>query len=123
MEAPVHETWQSLDGTAWPGRNAKADNVQGGSMTTMARSVVSIVFAVILIFVGWIAGSAQTSAPAFELVVDAPGGETTIQCVKGCSLSWVERGLNANATPMATFTYRCTAPRCSSGRVGGWLTQ
>jgi hypothetical protein len=92
-------------------------------MKTMARSMVQIVFAVILIFLGWVLGRAQTSAPAFELIVDAPGGETTIKCVKGCGLSWVERGVNANATQMTAFTYRCTAPRCSSGRVGGWLNQ
>ena len=88
----------------------------------MARTVVQSVLAVILIFLGWAVGRAQqTSTPAFELVVDAPGGETTIKCVKGCELVWVERGVNANATPVPTFTYRCTAPRCSSGRVGGWI--
>ena len=89
----------------------------------MARIIVQTALAVILIFVGWVVGRAQTSEPAFELVVNAPGGETTIECVKGCGLSWVERGVNANSTPMATFTYRCTAPRCSSGRVGGWLNR
>jgi hypothetical protein len=91
-------------------------------MKTTTRTAVQIVFAVILIFLGWAVGRAQTSAPVFELVVDAPGGETSIKCVRGCELAWVERGLNANATPMPTFTYHCTAPRCSSGRVGGWLT-
>lgn len=93
----------------------------GGSMKTMARSMVQIVFAVILIFLGWVVGRAQTSAPAFEFVVDAPSGETTIECVKGCGLSWVERGRNANAATTTVFRYGCTAPRCSSGRVGGWL--
>ena len=92
-------------------------------MQTMARSMFHIGFAVVLVFVGWVAGRAQTSAPAFELLVDAPGGETTIKCVKGCELSWVERGLNPDAAPTPAFTYRCTAPRCSSGRVGGWLDQ
>lgn len=90
-------------------------------MKTMVRSLVQIVVAVVLVFVGWAVGRAQTSAPVFEFVVDAPGGETTIKCVRGCELAWVERGLNVNATPTPSFTYRCTAPRCSSGRVGGWL--
>jgi hypothetical protein len=90
-------------------------------MKIMARTIVQSVLAVILIFLGWVVGRAQTSAPTFELVVDAPGGATTIECVKGCKLAWVERGVNANDTPMPTFSYRCTAPRCSSGRVGGWL--
>lgn len=87
----------------------------------MARTIVQSALAVILIFLGWTVGKAQTSAPAFELVVDAPGGETTIECVRGCELAWVERGVNPNASRIPTFTYRCTAPRCSSGRVGGWL--
>ena len=90
-------------------------------MKTIARSRGQMVLAAILVLLGWVAGRAQTSAPAFEFVVDAPGGETTIKCVKGCELSWVERGVNTNAAATPSFTYRCTAPRCSSGRVGGWL--
>ena len=42
---------------------------------TMGQTAV----AVILILAGWAVGRAQTSAPAFELLVDAPGGETTIE--------------------------------------------
>ncbi len=87
----------------------------------MARTTVYIALAVILIFFGWAVGRAQTSAPAFELVVDAPGGETNIKCVKGCELAWVERVVPATARPTPTFTYQCSAPRCSSGRVGGWI--
>ena len=78
--------------------------------------------ALILVFAGWVVGRAQTTAPDFELAVDAPSGETTLKCLRGCELVWVERGLNANASRMATFTYKCTAPRCSSGRIGVGLT-
>ena len=85
------------------------------------RTFVQSTIASILILLGWAVGRAQTSEPAFEFVVDAPAGETTIRCVKGCDLAWVERGLNGNASRTPAFTYRCTAPRCSSGRVGGWL--
>ena len=90
-------------------------------MKMKSRMIVQCITAVILIFLGWAVGRAQTSTPAFELVVDARGGETTIKCVKGCELAWVERGVNSTAAPVPTFTYRCTAPRCSSGRIGGWL--
>jgi len=90
-------------------------------MPTKARTIAQVALAVILMSLGWVIGRAQTSTPAFEFVVDAPGGETTIKCVKGCELAWVERGVNANATPVPTFKYGCTAPRCSSGRVGGWV--
>lgn len=92
-------------------------------MKIMASTIVQTALAVILIFLGWAVGRAQTSAPAFQLVVDAPAGETTIKCVKGCELAWVERGVNANATRIPIFTYSCTAARCSSGRVGGWLNR
>ena len=87
-------------------------------MKIMARTIVQIVLAVILIFLGWVVGRAQTSAPTFELVVDAPGGATTIECVEGCKLAWVERGVNANAD----FLISMHGTRCSSGRVGGWLS-
>jgi hypothetical protein len=89
----------------------------------MARTIIQIGLAVILIFIGWAVGRAQSSRPAFELVVNAPEGETTIECVKGCELAWVERGVLEN-TKAATFKYSCSgSPRCSSGRVGGWLTR
>jgi hypothetical protein len=49
-------------------------------------------------------------------------GATTIECVKGCSLSWIARGLNPNSSPMAKFSFSCSDPSgCSSSRVGGWL--
>jgi len=54
-----------------------------------------------------------------------PVGATTITCVKGCTLAWVERGVNPNSQPLLTFSYRRTGPtveRCSSGKVGGWIT-
>ena len=90
-------------------------------MEKTSRTTIQILAGVILIFIGWTLGRAQTSAPAFEFVVNAPGGETTIECVKGCELAWVERGLNPNSTPAKSFKYACTASRCSSGLVGGWL--
>jgi len=88
----------------------------------MQRTKVQIVLAIVLVCFGWAVGRAQTSAPDFELVVDAPSGDTKITCVRGCELTWVERGVNPNAKREAAFTYGCTgSPRCSSARVGGWL--
>ena len=88
------------------------------------RPIIQCAIAVILISIGFTVGRAQTPGPAFELTVDAPGGETTIKCVRGCELAWVERALNANSMPrMQTFTYKCSGPRCPSGRVGGWLSE
>ena len=90
----------------------------------MAHTKIQIGLAVVLIFIGWAVGRAQSPEPAFELVVNAPVGETTIECVKGCELVWVARGVNPNDTPKPTFTFKCgNMQRCSSGRVGGWLTR
>ena len=74
-----------------------------------------------LVGAGWAAAKAQTATPTFELQVDAPGGDTTIHCVRGCKLSWVERGVNPNTTPRPDFQYGCGAARCDSGKIGGWV--
>jgi hypothetical protein len=84
-----------------------------------SRRIVALIVAAVL--TGWIVGRAQTTNPDFELVVNAPGGETSIECIRGCDLKWVERGLNANSGLIPTFTFSCGASACSSGRVGGWL--
>jgi hypothetical protein len=33
---------------------------------------------------GWALAHAQNTEPDFAIVVEAPGGETTIRCVRGC---------------------------------------
>jgi len=85
----------------------------------MRRMLTRLVIAAALAASGWVAGRAQTTAPTFELVVTAPGGNTTIECRRGCELAWVERGVSSK--PMQSFTYGCSAATCSSGRVGGWI--
>ena len=88
----------------------------------MKRSFWRLGLALGLLGTGWIAAKAQTSEPTFELRVDAPEGPTTVRCVRGCKLAWVERGVNPNSTPISTFEDRCTgSPRCASGLVGGWV--
>ena len=89
----------------------------------MVSTGLRIATVVALVGVGWAAGRAQTSQPAFEIVVDAPVGRTTIQCVRGCALSWVERGVNPDARTQGSFTFACNAPsgRCTSLKVGGWV--
>jgi hypothetical protein len=90
----------------------------------MARTVALILFAVVLVAIGWIAGAkAQSSSPDFELIVNAPAGETTVECARGCKLAWVERGFNPNQGTDAKFTYSCGAVRCLSGKVGGWISR
>jgi uncharacterized protein (TIGR03067 family) len=81
----------------------------------------TLAVAVTMLTLGWVAGRAQAPAPPdFELRINAPSGETRIECVRGCDLAWVERG-NPDSRGRPEFWYSCTAPRCSSGRVGGWI--
>ena len=86
----------------------------------MRQKLLRLVIAAALVLLGWAAGKAQPTQPNFEIRVNAPGGETTIECARGCELSWVERQ-NSSGGTMTTFKYACSADRCSSGRVGGWL--
>lgn len=92
----------------------------------MTRIAVGFTLAAALVMTGWMAGRAQTAEPDFEIVVETTlledSAEATIKCVKGCALSWVERGVNPNASVMPQFTFRCTPSQtCLSGRVGGWI--
>jgi hypothetical protein len=87
----------------------------------VARIIFVVAVAFALVGLGWAAARAQTTGPDFELIVNAPGGDTTIQCLSGCKMKWIERGINPNDSAQQTFTYACSAPRCSSGRVGGWI--
>jgi hypothetical protein len=93
----------------------------------MRRTVVRVAFAVALLAAGWTAGRAQAQYPApdFEVVIQAPVGETVIECVRGCELFWVERGgPRPGAAPGPTFEFGCTGAsvqQCGSGRIGGWI--
>jgi hypothetical protein len=90
----------------------------------MRKAILRAVIAAGLVTCGWSLGRAQTPQPDFELVVDAPAGETTLTCKRGCSLLWVERGVPATAARRQQFSFRCGGPgvdRCSSYAVGGWL--
>jgi len=90
----------------------------------MVRAGVRIAMIAALLCIGWLTGKAQTSQPDFEIVVNASSTETSIECVRGCELSWVERGLNPNSGTMRTFRYAChggIGPYCPTGKVGGWI--
>ena len=89
----------------------------------MRRVVLRILMGLALVALGWVAGKAQPAEPDFELVVNSPAGETTVECRRGCEMAWVERGVNPAARPMPTITYSCSGAveRCSSARIGGWI--
>ena len=88
----------------------------------MERTAIRIVIAGSLVLTGWVLAKAQSSQPDFEIVVSSPAGKTTVECRRGCELSWFERGLNPRATTMKTFSFGCTSgERCASGVIGGWM--
>ena len=89
----------------------------------MAHALGRVVTVTALVALGWIIGLAQSTQPDFEIVVSAPTGQTTIQCVRGCDLSFVEGGVNPQAVATPKFTFSCGGPaaRCSSARIGGWM--
>ena len=86
----------------------------------MTRWFWRLALAAALVVAGWTIGRAQAIQPDFEILVDAPGGKTSIGCLRGCGLAWVQRGLNPTAKPGQTFTFSCSSERCGSGTVGGW---
>jgi hypothetical protein len=83
--------------------------------------------ALMLMIGGWAVGRAQSSAPDFELVVEATILEdgsisTAVDCARGCKLAWVQRGVNPKASPMPHFDFHCKGSNnCPSGTIGGWL--
>ena len=93
----------------------------------MGRIAVRTVLVIVLVGFGWVVGRAQSAGPDFEIKINAPEGETTVECVRGCQLAWVERFDPATVVPNKTFvTYRCgnSGDRpCCSGLVGGWITK
>jgi hypothetical protein len=92
----------------------------------MSRRTIRLAIAAGLIGLGWAAGKAQTGQPDFELIVDSPTGETSVTCVRGCEMAWVERGFDPDPAIklIPTFTFKCSNSlglRCSSGKIGGWI--
>jgi hypothetical protein len=88
----------------------------------MGRAISRTLLVILLVGAGWALGRAQVRQPEFELRVDAPAGETRVECVRGCELMWVERGVNPNDSPQSSFSFACRGQveRCSSARIGGW---
>jgi hypothetical protein len=90
----------------------------------MRAMILRTLVAFVLMGTGW-AAKAQISEPNFELVVEAPPGATTITCLRGCRLMWIERGIPTNGGTMRSFDFSCQGggvQRCSSAKVGGWIT-
>ena len=83
----------------------------------------------ILVGLGWAVGRAQGQTPDLELSVVTKDGKTTIECIRGCGLQWVERMVPNRAEAQKSFTYGPCGGNgnwpngCPSGRLGGWITR
>ena len=89
-------------------------------------TTLRILFVCAVLVAGWTAGRAQTSGPDFEFVVTTTatetGMKTSVECVRGCKLSWVERGMNPRAAQLNDFNVSCSGTtQCASGFIGGWI--
>lgn len=81
-----------------------------------------VVWTILLLGVGWTAGAAARPEPEFTLAIDAPGGQTRVECVSGCQLIGGRDLPNPAAGPMKVYSYGCGAARCQA-QVAGWRTQ
>jgi hypothetical protein len=89
----------------------------------MKRIAVRVAVAGALLGFGWSVGRGQSRQPDFELMIDAPGGETRVQCVRGCNLQFHMDASNSRSVPTSTFSFNCSggASRCSSQTINGYL--
>jgi hypothetical protein len=83
-----------------------------------------------LVGLGWIAARAQApDVPDFEVTVAlSQEGQTTIECVRGCNLQWIDRYAPNRDIAQKHFTWGpCQPanekPRACPGsmRIGGWI--
>ncbi len=92
----------------------------------MKALTLRLVIVAVLLATGWAAGRAQTASPDFEFVITTVATdssvETSVDCVRGCNLAWVQRGVNQSAKAIKRFEYACRgAGQCPSGVIGGWI--
>ncbi len=84
-----------------------------------------IACALALLVLGWAVGYAQRSQPEFVISIDAPVGQTRIECVSGCQLMGSRDVPNPRAQRMQRYSYSCGGrdiQRCYASAVG-WLVR
>jgi hypothetical protein len=82
-----------------------------------------VVGALILLGLGWTVGYAQRPEPEFVIAIDAPVGETRVECMSGCTLMGARDLGNPNATQMKVYDYGCSGAQRCEAKVAGWLVQ
>lgn len=84
-----------------------------------------LVWALILIGLGWTVGAAERPQPEFMIAIDAPAGETRVECLSGCKLVGARDLPNPRAGFMKVYAYSCSGvgvQRCAA-KVAGWSGQ
>ena len=82
----------------------------------MRRISLRLAVAAALIGAGWSAGRAQTRVADFEIAIDAPRGDVSLTCYRGCD--WPrEAGNRVPATSFRCETERCRATFNGHGRI------
>jgi hypothetical protein len=78
--------------------------------------------AFVLVGLGWVVGYAQRPQPEFMMAIDAPVGETRVECVSGCELIGARDLGNPNAgrlTMMSTVVAAVTFSAAKQRSVDG----
>jgi hypothetical protein len=84
-----------------------------------------VVWALLLIGCGWAFGAAGRPEPEFMISIDAPVGQTRVECLSGCRLIGARDLPNSKALRMKVYSYSCSgdgAQRCGA-QVAGWRVQ
>jgi hypothetical protein len=84
-------------------------------MSIAGRAVAALA----LIGLGWAAGAAGRPEPEFMIAIDAPAGQTRVECLAGCKLIGGRDLPNTNATYMKIYSYSCSGQRCGA-QIAGW---
>lgn len=82
-------------------------------------------WALLLIGLGWTVGAAARPEPDFMIAIEAPVGQTRIECLSGCRLVGARDLPNSRAMQMKVYSYECSGrdtQRCAA-RVAGWRVQ
>jgi len=86
-------------------------------------STKSFSLALVVLGIGWTVGYAQRPEPEFMLSIEAPVGETRIECVSGCQLIGARDVGVPSAGRMKTYTFSCTGSHRCKGSAGGWVAR
>ena len=88
----------------------------------MRVTVLRVAIAAVLTGAGWAIGHAQgqTQEPDFTLRVVAPGGVTSVECVRGCTFRYTQVSVEGTKRTFQTPSFRqgCKESTCEISAAG-----